>query len=129
MMLVYLLFALTFSTMLTALFSRNSTEERKGGLFIGFFAALMVLAWAADEWLFPALAGGRKITWPPAMMLVTFGALFASSLVLSVRTHRPLRQGTHSLDSRLGAEAAIFDLLLWFALLIAGIVLMRSAGI
>lgn len=130
MMLVYLIFALTLSSILTALFSTRVQQSREGELFIGFFVAIMALAWAADEWLLPALAAGWKTSWPPVMTLVIFGAVFVASLLLSVRTTHPLGQAVigHG-NNRLGAEAAAFDLVLWLAFLLVGIVVMRSIGI
>lgn len=129
MMLVYLLFALTFSSILTALFSTRVQQSREGELFIGFFVASMALAWAADEWLLPALAAGRKASWPPVMSLIIFGAVFVVSLLLSVRTTRPLGQAAIGHDNRLDEEAMAFDLVLWLAFLLVGIIVMRSIGI
>ncbi|HEX9019937.1 MAG TPA: hypothetical protein VF903_01610 [Nitrospirota bacterium] len=129
MMLVYLLFALTVSTILTALFSARNPQNGKGGAFIGFFVALMLLAWAANAWLLPRLAAGLKISWLPVLALIIFGAVFAASATLSVRPLRPMKMATAGRNNRLDAEAAVFDLFLWFGLLIAGIAVLKSAGI
>ncbi len=129
MMLVYLLFALTLSTILTALFGRRVPQRREGEMFIGFFIAFMALAWAADEWLLPALAAGRRESWTSETMLVVVGAACAASLALSVRMPRVLGQSVLGSDSGPDAEAAIFDMLLWVVFLIGGIIAMKSAGI
>lgn len=126
MILVYLLFALTVSTVLTALFSARIPQSRKGEIFIGIFVAIMVLAWAADQWLLPELATGLSTSWPLVLTLIIFVTILAVSLSLSVRTPGPLRQAVTNHDSRLDTEAAVFDLLLWLALLIVGITIMRS---
>lgn len=126
MLLVYLLFALTVSTVLTALFSARIPENRRGDAFIGFFAVLMVLAWAADTWLLPALAAGPGRSWIPIMMLVVFAGVLASSAILSVRTLRSLQHAMARNDGRLNGEAAVFDLVLWAALLVLGMALLKS---
>ena len=128
MILVYLLFALTVSSVLTALFSASIPETRKGEAFIGFFAALMVLAWAADAWLLPALAAGLITSWIPLLTLVIFGGVLAASSILSVRTPGPLQHAPVDHDNRLNGEAAIFDLVLWSALLVLGIAVLKSIG-
>lgn len=126
MLLVYLLFALTVSTVLTALFSARIPENRRGDAFIGFFAALMVLAWAADTWLLPTLASGPGRSWVPIVMLAVFAGVLASSAILAVRTPRPLRHAAVHHDWRLNGEAAVFDLVLWTALLVLGMALLKS---
>lgn len=128
MILIYLLIALTFSTVLSALLSAYISEDRNAEVFIGVFVALMALAWAADVWLLPALAAGLKAAWLPIMTVLFFGAVLVASAVLSVRTPRLLRQTFAGHGGRIGAEAAVFDLLLWFALLIAGIAALKSFG-
>jgi hypothetical protein len=129
MILMYMLFALTVSTVLTALISARIPQNREGEAFIGFFVALMVLAWAADEWLLPALTAGHKISWLPILLLIMFGCFFAASTILSVRASGPQQHAMVNYDNRLGAEAVVFDLILWFALLIVGIAVMRSIGL
>jgi hypothetical protein len=128
MILVYVLFALTVSTVLTALFSARIPENRRGEAFIGFFAVLMVLAWAANTWLLPALAAGPRSSWIPITMLIIFAGVLASSAVLSVRTQRPLQHALARHDGRLKGEAAVFDLVLWAALLVLGMALLKSIG-
>ena len=129
MILMYMLFALTVSTVLTALISAHIPQNREGEAFIGFFVALMVLAWAADEWLIPALTAGHKTSWLPILLLIMFGCFFAASTILSVRTPGPQQHAVVNHDNRIGAEAVVFDLILWFALLIVGIAVLRSIGL
>jgi hypothetical protein len=126
MVLVYLLFALTVTTILIALFSEHIPQKRKGEVYIGIFVALMVLTWAADAWLFPALAAGLKTMWPLVLTLVIFAVIIGVSLALSIRMHGPLRQAVADHGSRVDTEAAVFDLIIWSALLIAGIIILRS---
>jgi len=126
MALVYMLFALTATTILTAFFSEHIPQNRKGEIYIGIFVVFLVLAWTADVWLFPALAAGLRTSWPLVLTLIIFVAVFAGSLSLSVRTPGSLRYAVVSNNSRLDTEAAIFDLMIWFTLLIAGITIMRS---
>ena len=130
MILMYMLFALTVSTILTALFSEYIPQKREGEAFIGFFVALMALAWAADEWLLPALAAGHKESWLPISLVIIFGGFFAASTVLSVRTSGLPHQAIVNHDNRLGgAEAIVFDVILWLALLTVGITVLRSIGL
>ncbi len=127
MILIYLLFALTFSMVLTALFSSRASENRKALLFIGFFIALLAASWAADVWLLPALAAaGLSRTLLPAAMMILFALMFIASASMTAWGPRLRRQAVLHHDSRLDAEAAVFDLLLWAILLIAGIMLIRS---
>ncbi len=130
MILVYILFALTFSTILSALFSNRIPESRQGDAFIGFFIGLIALAGAIDKWLLPALAAGYKVVWPAIASLIVFGAVLAASVELSVRTPRHVRQPIMiEHDSRFDPEAAGFDLFLWIALVSLGIIVMRRIGI
>lgn len=128
MILVYVLFALTVAMLLIALFSASIPENRRGEAFIGFFAALMVLAWAADAWLFPALAAGSGRSWVPVAMLIIFAGVLVSSAVLAVRTPRSLQHAVVHHDGRLNGEAAAFDLILWSAMLVLGMALLKSIG-
>jgi hypothetical protein len=129
MLLIYLLIALTFSTVLTASFSAHIPERRKGEAFIGFFAVLMALAWVADEWLIPSLRTGLKTPWPSAIVLAMFCTLLVLSAAFSIRAPgRPLRQTVSGFENRLSTEAAVFDLFLWSALVLAGISLLKAAG-
>jgi hypothetical protein len=128
MLVVYLLIALTFSAVLFAVFSAYISESRKGEAFIGFFAVLMALAGAADEWLVPSLVKGLKSSWPPVITLAMFFALFVLSTAFSIRAPNPLRQSVSGSENRLSAEAAGFDLVIWFALVLTGVSLLKAAG-
>ncbi len=128
MLLVYLLIALTFSTVLTAVFSAHIPEARKGDAFIGFFAAFIALAWAADAWLIPGLAHGMRASWTPVVTLIMFFALLILSLAYSVRAPLSLHQTMPGFEQRFSAEAAVFDLIIWIALVVAGIYVLRRAG-
>ncbi len=127
MLLVYLLIALTFSTVLTAVFSAHIPDNRKGDAFIGFFVALMALAGAADAWLIPLLANGLKISWPPAVTLALFCALLILSAALSIKAPTPLQRTVAGHENRLSTEAAVFDLIIWLAVVATGISLLKAA--
>ncbi len=129
MILLYLLFALTVSTTLTALFGARIPQHRRGDAFIEFFIVFMLIAWAMDAWLAPAVATGRSTPWLAVLFLVLFGAILAASAILSVRSFGPLEQAALRHDNRLDAEAAAFDFLLWFAVLIFGIAFIRAIGL
>jgi len=126
MILMYMLFALTISAVLTALISAHIPQNKEGDAFIGFFVALMVLAWAVDEWLLPALAAGQKTSLLPILLLIMFGGVFAASTILSIGTSAPLQHAVVNHNNRLDMEAIVFDLILWSALLTVGIVVLRS---
>ncbi len=130
MILVYFLIALTFAMILTALVSYRTPINRRGEVFIGIFVSLMVLAWAADEWLMPALAAGLKISWLPVAMVIIFCSVLVLSIVLTARTPRPLRQTIlGGYENRRNVEAEAFDLIIWFAVFFTGISLLRAVGI
>ncbi len=129
MILMYMLFALTVSAILTALISEHITKNRQGEAFIVFFVALMIVAWVVDEWVLPNLAGGHTISWLPVVLLIMFSGMFVASTVLSVRKSRPLRQAVVYYNSRFDAEAMVFDLIFWCALLAIGIIVLRSVGL
>ncbi len=129
MILLYLLFALTVSMTLTALFGARIPQHRRGDAFIGFFIVFVLIAWAVDAWFVPAVAVGRNAPWLAVLFLMIFGAILAASAILSVRSSGPLVWAALHHDNRLDAEAAVFDFLLWFAVLIFGITLMRTIGI
>ncbi len=127
--LLYLLFALTVSMTLTAIFGARIPQQRRGEAFIGFFILLVLIAWAVDAWLAPAVSAGRSTPWVAVLFLIIFGAILVASAVLSVRSPGPLVQATLHHDNRLDAEAAAFDILLWFAVLIFGIAFIRAIGV
>jgi hypothetical protein len=58
-----------------------------------------------------------------------FGGIFTASAILSVRTSGPPQRAVVNHDNRLDAEAVVFDLILWFALLAVGIAALRSIGL
>lgn len=128
MFLLYILFALTVAMILTALFAARIPEQKRGEAFIGFFVVLVLAAWAVDEWLVPAVFAGLRAAWLPVLFLVIFGAIFVVSALLSVRSQGPLGwAGVHH-DRRLDAEAEAFDLVLWLAVLVFGIAVIRAIG-
>ncbi len=123
MILLYILFALTISVVLTALFAPRVPEQRRGDVFIAFFIVLLV-AGAVVGWEVPAIAAGKGAVWT---LLVVFAALLAVSTLLSVRPRSFVRAGgSHNL--RQDAEAAAFDIMLWLLMLIFGILVMRRLG-
>lgn len=126
MILMYMLFALTASAVLTALIAEHIPQKREGEAFIVFFAALMIVAWVVDEWVLPDLARGPIVSWLPTVLLIVFGGVFTASTILSVRKSRPLQQAVVNYNNRFDAEAMVFDLILWLALLTAGIIVLRS---
>ncbi len=129
MILMYMLFALTASAILTALSSEHIPQKREGEAFIVFFAAMMIAAWVVDEWVLPDLARGHTISWLPTVLLIMFGGVFAASTILSVRKSRPLQQAVVNHKNRFDAEAMAFDLILWFAMLTVGLIVLRSVGL
>lgn len=102
MILMYILFALTVSTVFTALISEHNPRTREGEVFIAFFVALMVLAWAIHDWLLPALEAGQKTVWMPTLLLIIFGGFFTASIILSVRMSVPPQHAVVNHDNRLG---------------------------
>ncbi len=128
MILVYVLFALTFSLILTAFFAGNIPQHRQGHAFIFFFILSMLLAGAADVWLLPVVASGQRSILP-AVSLTVFAAILAVSVILSVRPPRRLLQAAPHRDPGLDTEAAVFDSLVWLVVVISGIAVLKAAGI
>jgi len=64
----------------------------------------------------------------PILLLIAFGGILAASTIFSIETFGPLRQAVAVHDNRLVSEAMVFDLVLWFTLLIAGIGVLGSVG-
>ncbi len=126
MILVYILFALTVSMILTALFNERIPEQKRGEAFIGIFVMFALAAWAVNEWLLPALSAGLRAAWLPVLFLALFGVILAVSAALSVRAHGPFAWAAVHHDRRLDTEAVAFDLLLWLAVVISGIFLIRA---
>ncbi len=128
MILLYILFALTSSMILTALFASHVQENRRGDVFIGFFVLIFLAALAMVEWLIPAVIAGRNPVWTPVLFLIIFGAILVASAILSVRSSGPLAlAGVHH-SNKQDAEALTFDIILWVLMLIFGIVIMRNIG-
>ena len=127
---VYILFALTFSLVLTAFFAGNVPKHRQGHAFIFLFILLMLLAGAVDVWLAPVAASEQRSSIFPAVFLAVFAVILAASVVLSVRSpRRMMLQAAPRSDPRLDAEAVVFDSIVWLAVLISGIAVLKSAGI
>jgi hypothetical protein len=126
--LLYVVFALTVSTILTALVAGLIPERRWGDAFIAFFVLLVLCAGAADAWLVPVVAAGQRSSVLPVIFLIAFGAMLAASIILMTRSTRPLMQAAIHRENRLEAEAAAFDAVLWLAVLIFGIAVLKAAG-
>ncbi len=125
--LLYILFALTVSMVLTALSAPWVPEQRRGEAFIVFFMALLLAAGASAEWQVPAIAAGsRGDAWTPALLLVVFSAILVVSAFLSVRPPDSFARAGGSHNHRQDAEAVAFDIVLWLLMLIFGILIMRS---
>ena len=130
MIVVYILFALTFSLILTAFFAGNIPQHRQGHAFIFFFTLLMLLAGAADMWLVPVVAAEQRSSLFAAVFLAVFAAILAASVVLSVRApRRMMLQTAPQGDPGLAVEAVVFDSIIWLAVLISGIAVLKAAGI
>jgi len=128
MILIYLLFALTVSMVLTAFAAARMPQKRSGEVFIGLFIVFVLIAWAADAWLVPAIAAGLKVAWLPVVLLIVFGGVLTASAILSTS---PLWAPAWALEhnhSRLDAEATVFDFALWFMMLVFGIVVLKAIG-
>jgi hypothetical protein len=126
--LLYILFALTVATVLTAAFAPRIPEQRRGDAFIVFFIVLLA-AGAVVGWEVPAIASGRGAAWTPLLLLVVFAALLVASTILSVRPTGSFARAGGSHNLRQDAEAAAFDIALWLIMLIFGILIMRRLGI
>ncbi len=130
MILLYILFALTSSMILTALFASHIRENKRGDAFIGFFVLIFLAALAMVEWLIPAVIAGRNpVVWTPVLFLVIFGAILVVSAVLSVRSSGPLVWAGVRHSNKQDAEALTFDIILWVMMLIFGIMIMRNIGV
>jgi hypothetical protein len=125
--LLYILFALTVATVLTALLAPRVPEQRRGDAFIAIFIVLLA-AGAAVGWEVPASAAGRVALWTPLLLLVIFAALLVVSMLLSIRPTGSFVRAGGSHNHRQDAEAATFDIALWLLMLIFGILVMRSLG-
>ncbi len=90
MIIIYLLFALTLSTILVVVFGATIPEQRRSEAFIAFFAALMLVAWAVDAWFLPAIAIKGVGTWVPDLAVSIFGAIIVVFAFISRRSQGPL---------------------------------------
>ncbi len=130
MILVYILFALTFSLILTAFFAGNISQHRQGHAFIFFFIVLMLLAGAGDVWLVPLVASGQRGSLYPGVFLAVFAAILAVSVVFSIRSpRRMVLQTIRRSDPRLDVEAIVFDSIIWLVVMISGIAVLKALGI
>ncbi len=128
MVLLYVLFALTASMVLTALFTGQAAQHRQGHAFVFFFTLLIMAAGLVELWLVPVVASGQRSAFYPVVSLAIFCAILAASVILSVRSPRPARADTHR-DTGLDAESAVFDSLIWLAVLIFGILVLKTAAV
>ncbi len=128
MVLLYLLFALTVSTVLTAIFAGQAAQHQQGRAFLFFFILLLVIAGACDVWLVPVVAAGRGTIFSPVALLIVFGAVLSASVLLSVRSQHLMAQTAGHRDA-VDAEAAVFDSLIWLAMLIFGIAVLKAVAI
>jgi hypothetical protein len=125
--LLYLLFALTVSTILTALFAGQAAPHRQGHIFLFFFVLLLIIAGVSDVWLVPIVASEQRSAFYPAVLLTLFCAVLTASVLLSVRSPRPLTQAAAHHDTGLDAESAVFGSLVWLAMLVFGIAVLKTA--
>lgn len=126
MFLMYVLFALTVAVILTALFAARAPERRSDEIFMGSFVLLLATAWAAGEWIAPALSGKPVSYWLPLALVGIFVAILAVSASLAVRPpDTPVWAAVHH-NKRQDAEAAAFDIVLWLLMLLFGIASIRS---
>jgi hypothetical protein len=129
MILVYLLFALTLSTILMVVFDAKIPDQKRSDAFILFFAALMLIAWAVDEWVLPIVAIEGIATWVPGMAVSIFGLILVVSAILSARSQGPIiRAGVHH-SKREDVEAIGFDIVLLFLIAAFGIMVLRNTMI
>ncbi len=126
MVLVYVLFALTVSAILTALFSGTISQHGQGHAFMYFFALLLLLAGAVGVWLAPAIASGQRSGVYPAVLLAVFAAILALSTILSVRSRSALMPAAAERVASLETEAEVFGSLVWLALMISGITILKN---
>ncbi len=126
MVLVYALFALTVSAILTAVFSRTASRHRQGHAFLDFFALLLLLAGTADGWLAPAVSSGPRSGVYPIVFLAVFAAILTVSLILSIRSGNTLKLAEGDRSTRLETEAAVFDSLVWLAMTLSGIAILKA---
>ncbi len=127
MILLYLLFALTVSTVFTALFAGQAAPHRQSHTFLFFFILFLLIAGVCDMWLVPVVGSGQRNALYPVALLTVFCAVLTSSVLLSVRSPLPMTQAAEHRDTGLDAESAVFGSIIWLALLIFGIAVLKTA--
>ncbi len=127
MILLYLLFALTVSTVLTVLFAGQAAPHRQAHAFLFCFALLLLIGGVCDVWLVPIVASGQRSVFYPAVLLAVFCAFLTASVLLSVRAPIPMTPAASQHDTVLDAESAAFGSLVWLAVLIFGIAVLKTA--
>jgi hypothetical protein len=126
MIIVYLLFALTLSTILVVIFGATIPEQKRSDAFIAFFAALMLVAWAVDAWFLPDIAIKGVGTWVPDLAVSIFGAILVIFTVIASRSQGPLMRAGVYHSMRQDAMAIGFDIVLLILMVAFGIIVLRS---
>lgn len=126
MILVYLLFALTLSTVVMVLFGAKISERKRSEAFIAFFAVLMLIAWGVDAWLLPVIAIKGVGAWVPDLAVSIFGAMLVVSAVLSTRPQTPFVRARLHHNMRQDVEAIGFDIVLLILIVAFGLAVLRS---
>ncbi len=129
MILLYVLFALTVSMVLTAVFSRQAAQHRQGHTFIFIFVLLFLMAGMCDLWLVPSIASGQRSLVYPVVLLVVFCAILTASVLLAVSLPRVAAHAAGHRDAGRDAESAAFGSLIWLATLIFGIAALKAAAL
>ena len=127
MILVYILFALTLSAVLMAVFDAEIPEQVRSEAFIAIFAALMLVAWSVDAWLLPYVAMKGAAPWVPVVAVCIFGAILAVSAVLSTRSESTLMRGGAHHGVKRDVEAIGFDFVLLVLMAVFGIMVLGIA--
>lgn len=119
MILIDVLFALTVSSILTALLANRLPGQRAGELFIGSFVLLFLVTGSAiGRAASTIIAGGTA--WNAYLMIAIFGAILFISIMLASSPGTFAWAPTRGNDRR-DAEAVAFDVVIWFLLLVFGI--------
>jgi hypothetical protein len=126
MILLYLLFALTLSTILTMLFGPKIPEQKRGEAFIVVFTVLMLAAWAIDEWLLPIVGIEGVGTWVPDAAVLIFVAMLIASAAFSTRSRGLMIEARVHHGMRQDSEAIGFDIVLLILLMAFGITVLTS---
>ena len=126
MILLYILFALTLSAILTGLLGVKIPEQKRSDTFIIIFVALMLAGWAVVQWFLPIVALKGTGGWVPALLIIIFGAILVLSAVLSARSRGPLVKAAAHHSVREDAEAIGFDIGILVLMAVFGIALLRA---